>query len=123
MGVSTEMIGDVVAITPGGDSIDIDTADDFKRAVTAAIGKHTKVVLDLHQIEFIDSCGCGAVISLLRQLKGSRGDIKLCALTGPVRSVFELVRMHKIFDIFNRREEAVRAYQFWNGDGDPGQPQ
>jgi anti-sigma B factor antagonist len=111
VGVSSEIIGDVVAITPACDYLDVENSPTFKREVTAAIGQHTRVVLDLHKIEFIDSCGCGALISLLRQLKGSSGDIKLCALTGPVRSVLELVRMHKVFDIFNKQEEAVRAYQ------------
>jgi hypothetical protein len=28
-----------------------------------------------------------------------------------VRGLFELVRMHRIFDIFGTREEAVRAFQ------------
>jgi anti-anti-sigma regulatory factor len=28
-----------------------------------------------------------------------------------VRTVFELVRMHRIFDIFATREEAARAFQ------------
>ena len=40
---------------------------------------------------------------------GSRGDLKLCALTKPVRTVFELVRMHRLFEIFSTREDAIRA--------------
>jgi hypothetical protein len=28
-----------------------------------------------------------------------------------VRAAFELVRMHRIFDIFHTRDEAVRAFQ------------
>ena len=39
------------------------------------------------------------------------GDIKLFGLTKPVGTLFELIRMRRIFDIFNTKEEAVKAYQ------------
>jgi anti-sigma B factor antagonist len=32
-------------------------------------------------------------------------------VTKPVRALFELVRMHRVFDIYNTREEALKAYQ------------
>jgi hypothetical protein len=31
-------------------------------------------------------------------------------MSKPVRSVFELVRMHRVFDILDTPEEAVRAF-------------
>jgi len=36
--------------------------------------------------------------------------LKLCGMSKPVRAVFELVRMHRVFDIVATREEAVRAF-------------
>ena len=39
------------------------------------------------------------------------GDLKLCNVTKPVRALFELIRMHRIFDIVNTREEAVQAFR------------
>ena len=38
------------------------------------------------------------------------GDLKLCAMSKQVRAVFELVRMHRIFEIYPTKEEAVRAF-------------
>jgi anti-sigma B factor antagonist len=39
------------------------------------------------------------------------GDVKLCGMSKQVRAVFELTRMHRIFDIFGTREEAVDAFK------------
>jgi len=69
----------------------------------------SKVVFDLRELRFVDSSGLGAILSCLRQLNAKGGDLKLCEMTKPVRALFELVRMHKIFDIYVTRGEALRA--------------
>jgi len=105
------MIGDIVVVAPPHEYLDAGNTREFKRDVAAAVAGHTRVVLDLGRVQLLDSSACGVLISLLRQIKGQGGDIKLCAVTRPVRALFELVRMHKVFDIFNTRDEAVKAFQ------------
>ena len=72
---------------------------------------HAQIVFDLSRLAFVDSSGLGAFLSCLRHVHAKGGDLKLCSLLPPVRTLFELVRMHKIFDIFNNRDEALRAFQ------------
>ncbi len=69
------------------------------------------MIFDMSKLEFIDSSGCGVILSCLRKINSKDGDIKLFGLTKPVRTLFELIRMHRIFDIFNTKEEAVKAHQ------------
>ena len=69
------------------------------------------MVFDLSKLRFVDSSGLGAFLSCLRKLNAKGGDLKLCGMSKQVRAVFELVRMHRIFDIYGTREEAVRAFQ------------
>jgi anti-sigma B factor antagonist len=109
--ITRELVGDVLVVKPLGDYLDASNTRDFKRDVGALIDNHSKLVMDLSQIELVDSSGCGAFIGFLRQLEGKGGTMKLCAITRPVRSLFELVRMHRIFDIYNTREEALKAFQ------------
>ena len=71
---------------------------------------HTYLLLDLGEVTYIDSSGLGAFISFLRKLNEKKGDLKLCGMSKQVRAVFELVRMHRILDIYGTREEAVRAF-------------
>jgi K+-sensing histidine kinase KdpD len=56
------------------------------------------------------AAGLGAFISCLRKLNAKGGDLKLCGMSKQVRAVFELVRMHRVFDIHATSEQAVRAF-------------
>jgi anti-sigma B factor antagonist len=109
--LAREQVGDVLVVKPQGDYLDASNTKEFKRDMAVLIESHHKLVMDLSQVQLVDSSGCGAFISFLRQLQAKGGDMKLCAITRPVRSLFELVRMHRIFDIFNTREEAIKAFQ------------
>jgi anti-sigma B factor antagonist len=71
---------------------------------------HSKIVLDLNGVRFIDSSGLGSFLSCLRKLSAKGGDLKLCRVSKQVRTVIELVRMNRMFDILNTREEAVGAF-------------
>ncbi len=92
------------------DELDASNAGEFKRDMAPVLESDTRVVMDFSRLRFIDSSGLGAVLSCLRQLSAKGGDLKLCGMSKQVRSTFELVRMHRIFDIFPTREEAVRAF-------------
>jgi anti-sigma B factor antagonist len=110
MNVTREQIGEVAIVAPRVDFLDAGNAREFRRAFAALIEPGARMVLDLSRVEFIDSSGCGAILSSLKQLTTVGGELKLCAVTGPVRSLFELICLHKVFDILNTREEAVRAF-------------
>ncbi len=110
MELHSETVGTVVIARVKGDHLDAGTVEDFKAAAEPVLEKGLQVVFDLQSLTFIDSSGIGAIISCLRKLNTKGGDLKLCGLSRPVRSLFELVRMHRIFDIFETSDEAVAAF-------------
>jgi anti-sigma B factor antagonist len=110
MEMATEKTGDVTVVVLLGEQLDAGNAKDFKRDIAALLEPRGKVVFDLARLQFVDSSGLGAILSCLRQLNAGGGDLKLCGMSKPVRALFELVRMHKIFDIYGTQEEAVRAF-------------
>lgn len=93
------------------DELDASNAAEFKRDIAPVLAAHSRLVLDLSRMRFIDSSGLGAMLSCLRQLSGKGGDLKLCGLSKQVRALFELVRMHRIFDIYATRDDAVSAFE------------
>lgn len=110
MELPTERIGEVLVVVVPGDQLDASNAKDFKREVGPLLETCRHAVLDLGALRFVDSSGLGAILSCSRLLHTKGGDLKLCSMTRPVRALFELVRMHKIFDIHGTREDAVRAF-------------
>lgn len=101
--------GVAVAVVPV-EELDASNAAEFKHDIAPILQANSKLVLDLSRLSFVDSSGLGAMLSCLRQLSAKSGDLKLCGMSKQVRSLFELVRMHRIFDIYGTRDEAVSAF-------------
>lgn len=110
MTLNTRRIGDVVVVEVPGPNLDASKADEFKVGMSSILSDAKKVVLDLHEVEFVDSSGLGAFLTCLRQLNAAGGDLKLSRMRKPVRTLFELVRMHRVFDIQGSPEEAAQAF-------------
>ena len=111
MEIAVDKMGDVAVAELPVEELDASNAGEFKSDIAPVLEANTKLVFDLSRLRFMDSSGLGAFISCLRKLNAKGGDVKLCGMSKQVRAVFELVRMHRIFDIFGTREEAVQAFQ------------
>jgi anti-sigma B factor antagonist len=111
MEMTVEKLGEVTIVQLPGEQLDASNAKDFKRDVASILSATSKVVFDLSQLRFVDSSGLGAMLSCLRQMNAAGGDLKLCGLSKSVRALFELVRMHRIFDICDTKDDAVRILQ------------
>jgi anti-anti-sigma factor len=111
MEFALQQIDDVAVATVPVEDLDAGNVTEFKRDMAPVLDSSLKLVLDLSRLRFVDSSGLGAFISCLRKLNARGGDLKLCGMSKQVRGVFELVRMHRIFDICATSEEAVRAFR------------
>jgi anti-sigma B factor antagonist len=104
-----EYIDNVTVIALVGPQLDASTAGEFKLEVAPVLEQHPQVIFDLSQLGFIDSSGLGSLLACLRHQQTRGGDLKLCGMSKSVRALFELVRMHRIFHIFETQTEAIRA--------------
>jgi anti-sigma B factor antagonist len=89
------------------DNLDAGNVKDFRAAIEAVAETYDTLLLDMSRLTFVDSSGLGALLSCMRTMKGKKGRLLLFGMTKPVRALFELVRMHRIFRICDSREEAL----------------
>jgi anti-sigma B factor antagonist len=106
----TETVQGVTVVTLQGETLDASNAKALKTDLVPVLAPGAKLVFDMKGVRFVDSSGLGALLSCLRQVHSSGGDLKLCEMGKAVRALFELVRMHRIFEIYNSRDEALRSY-------------
>jgi anti-sigma B factor antagonist len=72
--------------------------------------EHSNVVFDLSKANFVDSSFLGTLVAGLKKCTMNNGDLKIVGLQDPVRSMFELTRLFKIFDILDTVDEAIKAF-------------
>jgi anti-sigma B factor antagonist len=80
--------------------LDAASASEFKKICAATWQPAiTGVTADLAQLEFVDSSGVGALLSLYRQLPPPNPSVKLLRVKPQVQAVIEMLRLHRIFEI------------------------
>jgi anti-anti-sigma factor len=106
-----EEVGDVVVETVNLTRATLKEAEQFKQTLASDIelGKR-KVVVDLSGCEFIDSTFLGALVVSLKRITTLGGDLKLVGFQPNVRSMFELTRMHRVFESFETIDMAVESF-------------
>ncbi|MEM9395157.1 MAG: STAS domain-containing protein [Pseudomonadota bacterium] len=67
-----------------------------------------RIILDLENVEFLDSSGLGAVVSVMKAY-GEETSLELAALSPVVEKVLRLTRMDKVFKIHNSADTALAA--------------
>jgi anti-sigma B factor antagonist len=99
----------VIILRPHLKRIDASVATEFKSKLLELVDKgDEKIVINLSEVDFIDSSGLGVLVLVLRKL-GPDGKIRLCKVNDSVRSIFELTRLNEVFNIHKTVEGAVEG--------------
>ena len=107
MQITTTQQGNVLVITVSEQRLDARCAGPFRELTTNFIQSgHSKLVLNLATVEFIDSSGLGALVAVLKAI-GSREGLVLCGIREPILRLFKLTRMDKVFSITSGEPEAL----------------
>ena len=91
--------------------IDINTSPQMKKSFDKLVQtKSGKVIINLQKVEYIDSSGLATLVEILKNFKNFGGKLKLCNLSNKVKSLFEITKLEKLFDITDTEEEALKAF-------------
>ncbi|MEI6149764.1 MAG: STAS domain-containing protein [bacterium] len=112
MDVRIEKKGTVGVVTLTGplSALSVDSFRDQFLQWWDAAPEIRNVVMDLANVEFMDSSGLGALIALLKRVADRGGDLRLCGIQKKVRLVFEITRAHRVFEILDTQDGAVASF-------------
>jgi anti-sigma B factor antagonist len=107
-----ETIQDIAVVRIHDDRATVaDGVDDLKAAMMDLIsGGQIRVVIDLGRVAFADSSMLGVLVSALKLAARKRGDIRLFNMQPAVRALFDLTRLHRVFESFDSEEEALASF-------------
>lgn len=90
---------------------DTHTADPVREWLDkAATEKPAKIVVNLGDVDFLDSTALSTLVQGMKHSREQNGDLRLCGLQQSVRIIFELTRLDRVFEIYVAEEEAVQAF-------------
>ncbi len=100
---------DVTVVEIAG-RFDASTAPDVKAKLHKLIEDgNILLVINLKDLEFVDSAGLGALVSCLRRAAADGGDLRLADVPPFCKSIFELTRLTRVFDVTESEAEASEA--------------
>lgn len=98
----------LMIIQPSG-HINAANAAEFQRELTTIVAsdQHSVVLVDMQQVESLDSAGLMALVSALSLANTLKRRFSLCAVASSIRIIFELTQLDGAFEIFDNRDTFV----------------
>ncbi len=102
---------DGVSICRIDGEMDINTAPDVKKTFDNLVKqKKDRIVINMERVAYIDSSGLATLVEALKNFRKYGARLKLVGLSAKVKSLFEITKLEKLFDISEQEEEAVKAF-------------
>lgn len=89
----------ILILTITDNRLDAANTPQFRDLVIEQIKSgYSRIILDMHFVQFVDSSGLGGLVSILKRI-GPVGDLVLVGLAPNVLKTFSLTRMDRVFSI------------------------
>jgi anti-sigma B factor antagonist len=69
-----------------------------------------KILLNLADVDYIDSSGIGELVSGFTAVKNQGGDLKLLHLTKKVRDLLQITKLYTVFDVYTDEKTALGGF-------------
>lgn len=91
--------------------LDINTVGDFESLLQDLFKKDRyKIVLNMQKLTYISSAGFGVLMSVIKDVRRHRGDIKISNVSPDIYKVFDLLELPGLFHILQTEEAAVAEF-------------
>ena len=74
-------------------------------------GGQTRILLNLGDVNYIDSSGIGELVSAFTAVRNRTGELKLLNLTKKVHDLLQLTKLFTVLEVYWEEGTAIRSYQ------------
>jgi anti-sigma B factor antagonist len=110
MAIKTEnKSGSVVCYVEG--EIDINTAPEIKKNFEKILSKkEPRIVVNFTKVTYVDSSGLATLVEILKFMRSYGGKLRLSNLSPKIKSLFEITKLDKLFDIKADEAQAIADF-------------
>ena len=92
--------------------LDALVAPKLKEKITKLVeGDFVKFIIDFEEVTHINSLAMGILRGKLKVVKEMGGDIKLIQLNEHIKTIFEMIGLDEIFEIYETEDEAIASFK------------
>ena len=102
-------VGDVLVVQCQGRIVAGNEVNTLHYSIQDSIARYGDIVLQLDQVEFIDSSGLGALVRLMQAARAKGGDLKLTGVPPALRKTLEMTNLLSQFETYDSVGEAITA--------------
>lgn len=114
--MNTRSVDENTSVITLDGEVDVYTAPQLKQQIITMLDNNiTNVVVDLTNVEYLDSTALGVLIGGLKRLRERDGSLNLVCPNPRIRRIFEITGLDKIFDMYQSQNEALGAEKVKGG--------
>lgn len=104
--------GETTVVELGGRIILGEGSALLRKTVRGLLEENRKrLVLNLADVDYIDSSGIGELVSAYTAVKNRGGELKLLHLTKKVHDLLQLTKLYTVFDVYTDESAALRSFK------------
>ena len=100
----------IVVVDCAGRIVFGEETSELRDQVKGLISEGARVVLNLGEVNYIDSGGLGTLVALYTSARSGGGAIKLARLTRRVGDLLQVTKLYTVFVSFSDENEAIRSF-------------
>ncbi|MGB6386989.1 MAG: STAS domain-containing protein [Terriglobales bacterium] len=109
--MSTRALEGVLVVDCSGRLVFGEESASLRDTVKNLLAQSPKVVLNLREVNYIDSGGLGTLVSLYTTARNAGGAVKLASLSQRVGDLLQITKLLTIFEVFDDEASAARSFK------------
>jgi len=109
--MSTRTLDGVTVVDCSGRIVFGEESATLRDTIKRVLAQSPRLVLNLAEVNYIDSGGLGTLVSLYTTARNAGGALKLARLTQRVGDLLQLTKLVSIFEVFESEQSAAQSFK------------
>jgi anti-sigma B factor antagonist len=109
--LNTRQVGDITVIDAAGRVTLGEGTSALRDAIREIVNAgHKKVLLNLGEVNYIDSSGIGELVSAFTTVTNLGGQLKLLSLNKRIQDLLQITKLYTVFECHDDEAAAIRSF-------------
>jgi anti-sigma B factor antagonist len=109
--MSTRTVDGAMVVDCSGRLVFGEESASLRDTVKKLVAQSPNIVLNLYEVNHIDSGGLGTLVSLYTTARNAGGAVKLARLSQRVGDLLQITKLLTIFEVFDDEEKAAKSFK------------